>query len=74
MKYIVKIIVITFLIIGTTTVFAEDKIVYVDMNRILVESKVGLYVEEELTKVHEAKLKNFTKNLPKITKGIQLVY
>ena len=62
MKYIVKIIVITYLIIGTTTnVFAENNIVYVDMNRILVESKVGLYVEAELTKAHEAKLKKFTK-------------
>ena len=59
MKYIVKIIVITYLIFGTTNTFAENKIVYIDMNRILKESKVGLFVEKELTKAHEAKLENF---------------
>ena len=61
MKYIVKIFVITYLVFGTTSSFAEDKIVYVDMNRILIESKVGIFVEEELTKNHEKKLENFKK-------------
>ena len=61
MKYIVKIIVITYLIFGITNAFAENKIVYVDMNKILKESKVGIFVEKELTKSHEAKLDNFKK-------------
>ena len=61
MKYIVKIIVITCLIFGTNNAFAENKIVYVDMNRILKESKVGISVEKELTKSHEAKLSSFKK-------------
>jgi len=61
MKYIVKIIVITYLIFGTTNAFAENNIVYIDMNKILSESKVGIFVEKELTELHETKLDNFKK-------------
>ena len=68
MKYIVKIIVITYLIFGTTNAFAEDKIVYIDMNKILTDSKVGIFVEKELTKSHEAKLDNFNKTEEKLKK------
>ena len=68
MKYIVKIIVITYLIFGTTTAFAEEKVVYVDMNKILTESKVGIFVEKELTKSHEAKLDNFNKTEEELKK------
>ncbi len=59
LKYIVKIFVITYLIFGITNSFAENKVVYVDMNKILNESKVGIFVEKELTKAHEIKLDNF---------------
>ena len=68
MKYIVKIIVITYLIFGTTNAFAEDKVVYIDMNKILTESKVGIFVEKELTKSHEAKLDKFTKTEEELKK------
>ena len=68
MKYIVKIIVITYLIFGTTTAFAEDKVVYIDMNKILTDSKVGIFVEKELTKSHEAKLDNFNKTEEELKK------
>ena len=68
MKYIVKIIVITYLIFGITNAFAENKIVYVDMNKILKESKVGIFVEKELTKTHEAKLDNFKKTEEELKK------
>ena len=68
MKYIVKIIVITYLIFGTTNSFAEEKVVYVDMNKILTESKVGIFVEKELTKSHEAKLDKFTKTEEELKK------
>ena len=68
MKYIVKIIVITYLIFGTTNAFAEDKVVYIDMNKILTDSKVGIFVEKELTKSHEAKLDNFNKTEEKLKK------
>ena len=46
LKYIVKIFVITYLIFGITNSFAESKVVYIDMNRILNESTVGIFVEE----------------------------
>ena len=68
MKYIVKIIVITYLIFGTTNAFAEDKVVYIDMNKILNESKVGIFVEKELTKTHEAKLDDFKKTEEELKK------
>ena len=68
MKYIVKIIVITYLIFGTTNAFAEDKVVYIDMNKILTDSKVGIFVEKELTKSHEAKLDNFSKTEEELKK------
>jgi Skp family chaperone for outer membrane proteins len=61
LKYIVKVFVITCLIFGITNSFAENKIVYIDINKILKESKVGIYVEKELTTIHETKLNNFTK-------------
>ena len=53
LKYIVKIFVITYLIFGITNSFAENKVAYIDMNKILNESKVGSFVEKELTKLHE---------------------
>ena len=61
LKYIVKIFVITYLIFGITNSFAENKVVYIDMNMILNKSKVGAFVEEELTKLHETKLEGFKK-------------
>ena len=66
LKYIVKIFVITYLIFGITNSFAENKVVYIDMNKILNESKVGIFVEKELTKAHEAKLNNFKKSEEKL--------
>ena len=44
LKYIVKIFVITYLIFGITNTFAENKIVYIDMNKVLNDSKVGTFV------------------------------
>ena len=61
LKYIVKIFVITYLIFGITNSFAESKVVYIDMNIILNKSKVGSFVEKELTKLHEKKLEGFKK-------------
>ena len=68
MKHIVKIFVITYLIFGTINSYAEDKVVYIDMNKILNDSKVGVFVEKELTKVHEVKLENFKKVEEKLKK------
>jgi len=68
MKYLVKIFVITYLIFGINNSFAEDKIVYVDMNKILTESKVGIFVEKELTEIHKGNLDNFKKIEEKLKK------
>ena len=68
LKYIVKIFVITYLIFGITNSFAENKVVYIDMNRILNESKVGIFVEKELTKIHNAKLDIFKKTEEELNK------
>ena len=68
LKYIIKIFVITYFIFGITNSIAEDKVVYVDMNKILNESKVGIFVEKELTKTHEAKLETFKEIEEKLKK------
>ena len=68
LKYIVKIFVITFLIFGITNSYAEDRVVYIDMNKILNTSKVGIYVEKELTITHEAKLEKFKKTEEEVKK------
>ena len=68
LKYIVKIFVITYLIFGITNSFAENKVVYIDMNKILNESKVGIFVEKELTKKHEKKLESFKKKEEELKK------
>ena len=68
LKYIVKIFVITYLVFGITNSFAENKIVYIDMNRILDKSKVGSFVEKELTKIHEEKLDKFSKTEEELKK------
>ena len=60
--YIVKIFVITYLFFGINISFADTKVVYVDMNRILTESKVGLYVEKHLTDIHKGNLDKFKKS------------
>ena len=62
LKYIVKIFVITYLFFGINISFADTKVVYVDMNRILTESKVGLYVEKHLTDIHKGNLDKFKKS------------
>ena len=61
LKYIVKIFVITYLIFGITPSYAESEVVYIDMNKVLNQSKVGIFVEKELTKIHEAELEKFKK-------------
>ena len=66
MKYFVKIIVITYLLFGINSTFAEEKVVYVDMNKILTESKVGKFVEKELTTIHKGNLDNFKEMEEKI--------
>ena len=54
--------------------FAQEKIVYVDMNKILTDSKVGVHVEKELTKIHKGNLDKFAKSEEALKKDeIELV-
>ena len=62
LKYIVKIFVITYIFFGISISFGDTKVVYVDMNRILTESKVGIFVEKHLTEIHKGNLDKFKKS------------
>ena len=68
MKYFVKIFVITYLIFGINNSFAEDKIVYVNMDSVLNDSKVGLFVQEILNKTHKRNLSTFKNTEEKLKK------
>ena len=50
MKYIVKFIVVTFLLIVSTYAFAEQKIAYIDMKFVLNNSKAGKGAQDFLQK------------------------
>ena len=53
MKYIVKFFVITFLLITSTYVSAEQNIVFMDMKQILNTSKAGKGAQDYLQKIFE---------------------
>jgi len=59
MKYIVKFFVITFLLFGFKHSHAEERIVFINMDRILNESKAGKMATKELKKLHKDNLKYF---------------
>ena len=59
MKYFVKFFVITFLIFGINNAQAEIKIVYVDMDKVLNESKAGSSIQKKLQKMHKENIKSF---------------
>ena len=61
MKYIVKLFVITFFIILSTSVYAEQKIVVLDMKKVLNESKAGKGAQDFLKKSFNDNAKKFTK-------------
>ena len=48
MKYLVKFVVVTFLLLICTHVLAEQKIIYIDMKFILNNSKAGKDAQEFL--------------------------
>tara|TARA_B110000116_G_C16654398_1_gene498832 strand:+ start:220 stop:744 length:525 start_codon:yes stop_codon:yes gene_type:complete len=61
MKYSVKFFVITILFFCSNYAIAENKIAFVDMNKVILESDVGKYLETELNKTHKLNIKNFEK-------------
>ena len=56
MKYIVKFFVITFFVFYFTHTFAEEKIVFINMDLLLNESKAGKSAQNQLEKHHKSNL------------------
>ena len=61
MKYLVKIFVIIILLFCNNLSYAENLIVYIDMEKILNESKSGMSINNQLQKIHKIKIKQFKK-------------
>ena len=61
MKYIVKIFVITFLVFQFSYTLAEEKIVFINMDHILNQSKAGKSIQVTLEKAHKNNLVNLKK-------------
>ncbi len=60
MKYLVKFFVVTFFLLISTTSFAEQKIVYIDMTFVLNNSKAGKGAQDYLKKAISDNQKKFT--------------
>ena len=61
MKYLVKLFVVTFFLFVSTHVFAEQKIVVMDMKFILNQSKAGKGAQDELKKLFNKNAEKFKK-------------
>ena len=61
MKYIVKFFVIVFFVFHFTYTFAEEKIVFINMDYLLNESKVGKSAQNQLEKLHKSNLDSLMK-------------
>ena len=67
MKYLVKFLVVTFFLIVSTSAFAEQKIVVLDMKYVLNNSKAGNGAQDFLKK----KLKNKAKKFADLEKELK---
>lgn len=56
-----KISFIIFFLFFCTNIFAQDKIVYLDINRLLNESEAGKYLNSELNKINNSNIEEFKK-------------
>ena len=61
MKFFFNYFIIIILIFSFNSVSAENKIAYLDMQRVLNQSKVGISVNKKLTKMHKENIDNFKK-------------
>ena len=61
MKYLVKIFVIIIFLFCNNLLYAENLIVYIDMEKILNESKSGMSINKQLEKIHKMNIKEFKK-------------
>ena len=61
MKYFVNLIVIIIIIIFPQVVNSDDKIVYINVNKIINKSIAGDFINKELEKLHNINLSNLKK-------------
>ena len=61
MKFFFNYFIIIILILSFNSVSAENKIAYLDMQRVLNQSKVGISINKKLTKMHKENIDNFKK-------------
>ena len=59
MKYPVKIFVIIIFLFCNNLSYAENLIVYIDMEKILNESKSGMSINKQLEKIHKMNIKEY---------------
>ena len=61
MKYFVNLFVIIIIIIFPQVVKSNDKIVYININKIINQSLAGDFINKELEKLHNTNLSNLNK-------------
>ena len=61
MKYLVKFFVITFFLFIGTSLYADQKILIIDMKKVMNESKAGQLAQKYLTNTHNSNIKEFKK-------------
>ena len=61
MKYFVNLFVILIIIIFPQVVYSNDKIVYININKIINQSIVGDFINKEIEKLHNTNLSNLNK-------------
>ena len=61
MKYPVKIFVIIIFLFCNNLSYAENLIVYIDMEKVLNESKSGMSINKQLEKIHKINIEEFKK-------------
>ena len=73
MKYLVKIFVIIIFLFCNNLSYAENLIVYIDMEKILNESKSGMSINKQLEKIHKMNIKEFKKIEDELKKKEELI-
>ncbi len=68
MKYFVNLFVIIFIIIFPQVVNSNDKIVYININKIINQSIAGDFINKELEKLHNINISNLNKIKDKLKK------
>ena len=68
MKYLVRFFVIIFIILYSSNSYSENLIVFIDMNKLMSESKAGKSISAELEKNHKKNINYFAKKEEELKK------